>query len=245
MKWIIIPEQKEEMMRTAFRSGRGGQRNSSAPASPATNGNVTNRPEEMNIPSSVPRPRRSPTPLLTPYQSHSAYTPDRAPQLPPNHAIQGRLDNGSPLPRRTREPGSTFGLSDNVQGSPPVLSSSYLPEDSGSFVTPAPNRVHPRLAPPSTAQRPSQYMPTSSPAPFWKFVDSNMGNTPLRTLDLEESPIKGGALRGGVASSSPPPVRAGGESPTRPARGEGVKIESIGAGADLDEEDGLQIDLTR
>lgn len=56
-----------------------------------------------------------------------------------------------------------------------------------ALVTPLVTRHAPHLAPPSTAQMPSQYMNFSSPAPFWKFVD--LPSTPAKApLDL--SPIK-------------------------------------------------------
>ena len=75
-----------------------------------------------------------------------------------------------------------------------------------SVVTPAPQRHHPRLAPPSTSQLPSSYLPTSSPAPFWKYVQ--FGSTPAKPNDF--SPLKD------LHSSSPPPVA--GPEPTISAR---------------------------
>jgi len=111
------------------------------------------------------------------------------------------------------------------------MSSSYLPEDGMSFVTPAPHRVHPRLAPPSTAQRPSQMMPTSSPAPFWKYAD--IGNTPMKGFGLESSPIKSHG-RQMPPSSSPPPVRR--SSAASPSRGSAAKTE-IPQMDDIEEED--------
>jgi hypothetical protein len=56
-----------------------------------------------------------------------------------------------------------------------------------ALVTPLVSRHAPRLAPPSTAQMPSQYIAFSSPAPFWKFVD--LPSTPAKA-PLELSPIK-------------------------------------------------------
>lgn len=110
--------------------------------------------------------------------------------------------DGSPLPRAKKSDAVDPSFSSfNPQS--PTLTSSYLQDEGGSFITPAPPRVNPRLAPPSTAQRPSQHMPTSSPAPFWRFLD--IGSTPLRPpggVDLGTSPFKPAAPLP-VESSSP------------------------------------------
>jgi hypothetical protein len=131
--------------------------------------------------------------------------------------------DGSPLPRHRRT-----GLSDNIQGSPPVLSSSYAAEDGQSLITPAPVRKHPYLAPPSTAQRPSQHMPTSSPAPFWRYAD--IGNTP-RGPAFDLSPTKPSFAAPPVPpSSSPAPRREPAASPTRngaPVRSEMPDVEEL------------------
>ncbi|CAI6333065.1 unnamed protein product [Periconia digitata] len=81
---------------------------------------------------------------------------------------------------------------------------------SNALVTPLVSRHAPRLAPPSTAQVPSQYMNFSSPAPFWKFMD--LPSTPARApADL--SPIKlrhnvdREAQDESVQPSSPPLIR--------------------------------------
>ncbi|KAF2824992.1 hypothetical protein CC86DRAFT_295898 [Ophiobolus disseminans] len=91
---------------------------------------------------------------------------------------------------------SVSGLKGEAANSPPTLysdnnSNMYGNQDSNrmnhALVTPLVTRHAPRLAPPSTAQMPSQYMNFSSPAPFWKFID--LPSTPARgPLDL--SPIK-------------------------------------------------------
>jgi hypothetical protein len=82
----------------------------------------------------------------------------------------------------------------NENNSPPTLYSdsntnmtSHHDTRNNALVTPLVSRYAPRLAPPSTAQMPSQYMNFSSPAPFWKFVD--LPSTPARGR-LELSPIK-------------------------------------------------------
>jgi len=92
--------------------------------------------------------------------------------------------------------GNVSGMKGEAANSPPTLYSDNNPhmygnQDAGranqALVTPLVTRYAPRLAPPSTAQMPSQYMNFSSPAPFWKFID--LPSTPARApLDL--SPIK-------------------------------------------------------
>lgn len=149
------------------------------------------------------------------------FTPDRTNQL--SNSMNDRLlGDGSPLPRHRRP-----GLSDNVQGSPPVLSSSYAAEEGHSLITPALVRKHPYLAPPSTAQRPSQHMPTSSPAPFWRYAE--IDNTP-RGPAFDLSPSKNSyAAPVMPPSSSPAPRRQSGASPTRKGehRNEVVDVEEL------------------
>ncbi|PQE30647.1 hypothetical protein CJF32_00008975 [Rutstroemia sp. NJR-2017a WRK4] len=241
MKWCIKPEYQEEYKKTSIRAGRGGHRGSSQPASPI---NTTSRgSKEATEPGSVFREKRSPgsgSPRMSSYPPNAPqFTPDRAPQV--RLPLEEFPGDGSPLPRHRR---SHNGLSDNIPGSPPTLSSSYQQDDGNTFVTPAPHRVHPHLAPPSTAQRPSQHMPTSSPAPFWKFAD--IGNTPLKggsAFDI--SPIKGS--KSGLVlhppSSSPPPMRrASAMSPTR--NGPPVKLQ-IPDVDELEEEEERGFDLSR
>ncbi|EEH44674.2 uncharacterized protein PADG_00963 [Paracoccidioides brasiliensis Pb18] len=175
-----------------------------------------------------------------------AYTPERGSRVSRYSMTNGHnnlnttntntrtdyADQHSPLPNRprTNNPSHTYGLSDNVSGSPPVLSSSFF-DDATSMITPAPRRQQPRLAPPSTAQIPSKFMPLSSPAQFWKFAD--IGSTPGRVPDM--SPLNNGGMfsaggrDGGVRSraggmnvmpsSSPPPANLG--SPSKPGSGAG------------------------
>jgi forkhead protein FKH len=239
MKWCITPEHREEMVRNAVKGGRGGHRGSSVPGSPANLDNLR-ASKDTGAPSSGPRRnKRSPRSGSPAFPSTvPQFTPDRKGQL--SRSLEDLPGDGSPLPPHKRSRGN-FGLSDNMPGSPPALSSSYLQDESNSFVTPAPHRVHPRLAPPSTAQRPSQVMPTSSPAPFWKYAD--IGNTPMKGPAFESSPIKGSNNLPAVPpSSSPPPVRrSSAASPTRngaPAKQEVPRIEEI-------EEEDQGFDLTR
>lgn len=229
-------------MKNCNRSGRGGHRGSSVPGSPSSAQflNRTSRDMFGADPGSIrKRSPHSGSPLLgSSYPATgSQFTPDRSGYLSASRE-EHLPGDGSPLPRHRRPQKITFGFSDNAPGSPPVLSSSYLPEESNSFITPAPHRVHPRLAPPSTAQRPSQHMPTSSPAPFWKFAE--IGNTPLKGPGFESSPIKSSNAAGVMPpSSSPAPAVA---SPTRngtPAKRELPSVE------DLDDEEGQSFDLTK
>ncbi|KOS19255.1 Fork-head transcriptional regulator 2 [Escovopsis weberi] len=129
---------------------------------------------------------------------------------------QNRLTaDGSPLPRPRNSAAPDSSLS-GFQPQSPTLTSSYLQDDGTSFVTPAPPRVHPRLAPPSTAQRPSQHMPTSSPAPFWKYAD--IGSTPLKPMAPYESPSKAAASALPPIQSSSPSSSAGKSPPSSPSR---------------------------
>ncbi|KAL8356485.1 hypothetical protein RB601_001674 [Gaeumannomyces tritici] len=228
MKWQIVPEVKDEMTRSAYKGGRGGHRGSSNPSSPNQLNYVNQGPREMaarDLGSSRKRkvsPSGSPQPRSALRDLHM--TPDRSSRrLLPGESGLG-ID-GSPLPRFRKTAAVAVALpsteatdelqpEDNIPRSP-TLTSSYLQEDGGSFVTPAPHRVNLRLAPPSTAQRPSQHMPTSSPAPFWKYAD--IGSTPLRgpsALDFSPSRPR---LEPLPQSSSPPqgPSKSPVQSPTR------------------------------
>lgn len=270
MKWQIVPEHRHEFSGRGPRA-KGGARGSSAPTSPAKDGSRTvagsssqigGPDQSQDAHSQSKHSPRSTTPPLSSYPvaANEAYTPDRGPQnhqqLPPQHghgATNGLpdLSDTSPLPSRSR----AYGLSDTAAatGSPtPLLSSSYYNDDSrSSLVTPAPRRQNPKLAPPSTAHLPSTYMPTSSPAPFWKFADD--GSTPARPMpDL--SPLKTGGRDGGVnlQSSSPPHAGESG-SPTRVRNGPfpgslGSSQMRLGTGLmahDVDDDEGGGIDLAR
>ncbi|KAK0621385.1 fork head domain-containing protein [Bombardia bombarda] len=216
MKWQLVSESKEEMLRTAYRGGRGGHRGSSNPSSPSQLNYITQGPRDMAArdPSSARKrkvsPSGSPQPRTALRDSHQ--TPVRPARRPlPDEPGVGT--DGSPLPRlRKTNASSTLGLVENALGSP-TLTSSYLQEDGASFVTPAPLRVHPRLAPPSTAQRPSQHMPTSSPAPFWKYAD--IGSTPLKPAHSSPPPARSKSPP--VASPTTRPSRAVVDDPPSPA----------------------------
>ena len=252
MKWQLVPESREEMLRTAWRGGRGGHRGSSNPSSPSQLSYITSGPRDMAARDPISARKRKVSPSGSP-QPRSALreshlTPVRPARKPlPDEAGAGT--DGSPLPRG-RKPNlsasTTLGMVETAAPtSPPTLASSYLQDDNTSFVTPAPHRVHPRLAPPSTAQRPSQHMPTSSPAPFWKYAD--IGSTPLKpphgagggaggSFDMSPSKVLGGGGGSGLGlappSSSPPPApRRGSKSPAASPTRAGSSSRSLGSGA--------------
>ncbi|KAL7269989.1 transcription factor [Rhizina undulata] len=148
---------------------------------------------------------------------------------------------------------STAHMSSSIHGHP---SSQILPtplqtsplasstNKAATAVTPAPQRRHPVLAPPSTGQLPSSYLPTSSPAPFWKYV--SFGSTPAKPGDY--SPC------GEAHGSSPPPVIPSAEGAERRCMRELVSPLKDRSGAmipDIEEadEDGMgdlqNIDLAR
>ncbi|KAI1423798.1 fork head domain-containing protein [Xylaria sp. FL1777] len=241
MKWEVVPEHRAEMVRTCWRGGRGGHRGSSVPSSPSQPSQmtyITSGPKDMaNKEPGSTRKRKAVSPATSPPPRaslmQSQVTPDR-------RLLATSLHDDSPLPRGNKRLQQSNSFADMPQ-SPPVLSSSYLPDEGASFVTPAPQRLHPRLAPPSTAQRPSQHMPTSSPAPFWKYIDIH--STPLKT-PYDVSPTKPGLPN----SSSPPPAgvdRSPIASPTRTSRGNTLeRVTSIENIEEDNEEEG-EYDLTK
>ncbi|KAH8602399.1 fork head domain-containing protein [Bisporella sp. PMI_857] len=244
MKWTISPDHRDEMLKLSQKGGRGGHRSSSVPSSPAVPGYV-NR-SSTYIPSGDPGAaiKNSSPPGSPPLNSYSSRHGPHITPVRGGHLLTSNQDNspgdGSPLPRPRRALGAAFSLSDNNPGSPTVLSSSYQQDENTSFITPAPHRVHPRLVPPSTAQRPSQVMPTSSPAPFWKYADADV--TPMKGASFESSPIKDSKAHSSIIppSSSPLPHRA--ISPTRsgtPTKRDLPKVEE-----ERDEEE-QQFDLTK
>lgn len=241
MKWQLVPEQREEMVRSAYKGGRGGHRGSSNPSSPSQLAYVTHGPRDMAArdPGSARKRKVSPTGSPQPRSAlrETHMTPVRGSRKPLPDIDANIGADGSPLPRLRKHAPSTLSATDTAPASP-TLTSSYLQEDGGSFVTPAPHRVHPRLAPPSTAQRPSQHMPTSSPAPFWRYAD--IGSTPLKPPHLDLSPSKAVGII--PASSSPPQVRSKSPvaSPTRAGR-----EETMEASAPAEPEEDAGFDLTK
>ncbi|MBE7179913.1 MAG: FHA domain-containing protein [Terriglobus roseus] len=157
---------------------------------------------------------RSDTPPLTSYPTaNESYTPDRGPRsASARHETMPTLVNGSstetPFFLRSRgqlaagdaaPPGEP--LHNIASNSPPEIGPSTTNKRRGGLFgdyhnstlpmqTPL-GRHRPHLAPPSTAQLPSQHMLFSSPAPFWKYA--NLGSTPARPLEGWDSPEKKGA----------------------------------------------------
>ncbi|PSR83775.1 fork head domain-domain-containing protein [Coniella lustricola] len=246
MKWQITADCRDDMIKNAWKGGRGGHRGSSNPSSPNHLNYITQGPRDMAAkePHSARKRRVSPSGSPQPRSAlrMSHMTPDRTRRNDPTeHATTG---DGSPLPRHRQSIVSSHPINDAPPRSP-LLSSSYLQDEGTSFVTPAPLKVHPQLVPPSTLQRPSQHMPTSSPAPFWKFAE--YGSTPIKPL-LDMSPSK--TLGAIPQSSSPPRVsKSPVDSPTQNGRPgtaateDTLKFEE--ADDDDDDDENEDIDLTK
>ena len=213
--WLIVDSKKEEFRKNGLKmTSRGGARQSSNPSSPAPK-----RSPKKNSPplamGGLQDLATSPADVRNPFVagSHDAHTPSRPPRSQADISQLPRLsDNPSPLPQA--QPFSQTATA----GSPTTLSSSAYFDNAnqnyGELLTPLPRRYVPPLTAPSTAKLPSQYLPQSSPAPFW----NDPGSTPARLPDT--SPLKGnahGTARPLLQSSSPPPPGGLG-SPTR-ARG--------------------------
>ncbi|KAJ5684139.1 uncharacterized protein N7477_000484 [Penicillium maclennaniae] len=247
MKWQIAAEHREEYRKKQMRKGTQSSAPSSPatkePPSSATRGHhVPSLDTSFSATAKKSPPVSSPGFSSFPVAPVEAYTPERGSRIgrgvgsdhPLRHMSPRDYEEPSPLPARahsniassSRAQNSTnnlsraYGLSDNVAGSPPVLSSSYYDEGPSSMITPAPQRQQPRLPPPSTAQIPSKFMPMSSPAQFWKFAD--IGSTPARHVP-DMSPLKGepdDRIIGGFPSSSPPPPNLA--SPSKPGTSNGL-----------------------
>lgn len=229
MKWQLTPDASDEMIRNAWKVGRGGHRGSSAPSSPNQLNYITHGPKDMASRIS-PLSKKQTAHYNTSPVSRATLrglqsTPDGTTNRLPRPASSAIRD-GSPVPRTRKKTAGESSFS-SFQPQSPALTSSYLQDETGnSLTTPAPLRVNPRLAPPSTAQRPSQHMPTSSPAPFWKYVD--ISSTPMRpTEPYEASPSKL------VQNSSPPGKNK--SPPSSPLRSH--KSLNLETGAKMDPEE--------
>lgn len=284
--WCFVAETRDQMVADAWgpKSARKSppKRRSGSATTPgnsprAPKRGVSHNPGEADGGSPSRKVKRSPnSPAAAPRgapQKQEDRTPERL-QLPkPRKSLTDLTSttdrDGSPTPRNrgngARRGSQVFGLSDAAVGSP-VLSSSFDPGDGTNvnLMTPAPVKRHPHLAPPSTAQRPSQHMPTSSPAPFWRFADTLGGTTPSLSLGkvlggaegtdrggrYDMSPLRGmgggGGLGGmeGLQSSSPAPQR---HRSSRPGSKEGLGDEDTEVKEKDEESDGEEphFDLTR
>lgn len=159
---------------------------------------------ESYTPDRGPRPHHSIGFKQSPTQGEQAILVTPAKRLfqdgnvggpPPFHqsseVLDTRINHEPSSPNVDPAKPSVVGLRDHSANSPPTLYSDTAVNNANGgprgLVTPLVSRHAPRLAPPSTAQVPSQYMNFSSPAPFWKYVD--LPSTPAKQpLDL--SPIK-------------------------------------------------------
>ncbi|KAL9084441.1 MAG: hypothetical protein Q9165_008079 [Trypethelium subeluteriae] len=199
----------------------------------------TGGPAETEV-RGVKRSPRSATPPINHYPTAytgptTAFTPDRGPRRPTNGLIYHGADDSPRLPSSAGSqnnglpgtrglPGATSAGSPTARNPNASLYNSDPPEfasanpalfQGGNLVTPHLARHQPRLAPPSTAQVPSHFMPMSSPAPFWKGF----------TVPLGTSPVKGG---GPVGFDSPAPV--GGRGAAAIAVGGDVDKDGNGVG---------------
>lgn len=245
--WQLADAKRDELIAEAWGKTRKSPKTSSSPKMPDSKlRRPPPGPGDANGGSPVRRPKRSPREQHSPTRPFFAgnipqFTPD---QHRYSSAARDELPgDGSPLPRKARQGNATgngYGFSDNMQGSPPVLSSSYAVDEGNSLITPAPQRKRPILAPPSTLQRPSQHMPTSSPAPFWRYAEQ-FGTTPMRGYDASPSKLMNNPLQ----SSSPPrPDQNGSPSRGGPGGGNDTKAEAVGLAAiDADEEPAFDLSM--
>lgn len=250
MKWQIVPDQREEFIKKSLTSVKKPGI-SSGPTSPSKEGIASMQHNDFAIPRGV-KSRNGDlktSPGSTPPMSHyplvkQAWTPDRA-SSNLLHKLQGGGDTGSspqngflsgmsPFPLGSVKQDKWGGFTEAAAaGSPGGPRMSMNVDAAEHLTTPLITKHAPKLAPPSTARLPSQFMPMSSPAPFWKYADL-IGNTPAAKLaGIDSSPVKGlkpdpGAKDGldvsnadrartDVRSSSPPVAEheVGGASPTK------------------------------
>ncbi|KAI2792736.1 hypothetical protein POX_b02778 [Penicillium oxalicum] len=255
MKWQIAAEHREEYRKKQMRKGTQSSAPSSPatrePPSSARGNHVASLDTSaFSATNKKSPPISSPGFSSFPVAPVEAYTPERGSRggrgvgsdHPLRHMNPRDYEEPSPLPARahsgaqaasaSRAQNSSnnlsraYGLSDNIAGSPPVL----------------------------TAQIPSKFMPMSSPAQFWKFAD--IGSTPARPVPdmspIKGEPDE--RLIAGFPSSSPPPNLvspskpgiANGLGPSRklpPLHADGtIKEERL---HEEDEDDGGGFDLAR
>jgi len=229
MKWELLPEHRGEYIKKLRKPAKGGRLTTSQPASSPMGGTrktlqpqpVKPMPSLDDPPAQAPERNESTPRSVTPppmpayrVQPLEAYTPDRGSRLPalrntdktlvdtPGPTIRPSIGGLGPI---SGLGGSITAGGDETPISPIRHSNSYNDDDTAgpSTLTPAPQRHHPRLAPASTgpAQLPSSYLPTSSPAPFWKYV--HFGSTPAKPDGYKD-----------LHSSSPPPERPRPDGPS-------------------------------
>lgn len=94
----------------------------------------------------------------------------------------------SPFPDFGRSRSYANGLNETGASRTPAALAFHSGGDVDNLATPLIGKHIPKLAPPSTARLPSQFMPLSSPAPFWKFT-ADFGSSPAKPV--QSSPVKG------------------------------------------------------
>jgi hypothetical protein len=180
MKWELLPEHRDEYIKKLRRPAKAARAGSSQPGSPvATSSRAVGGPREtlhptqtIDAPGGVgvspppppppPPPPRSVTPPPVPayrVQPLEAYTPDRGSRLPAlRNADKTLVDTPRPPQKR-----SAITDDDN----PAAFLSAVTPALTGG-----------------RGQLPSSYLPTSSPAPFWKYVQ--FGSTPAKGSPMKD-----------------------------------------------------------
>ncbi|KAL8717955.1 MAG: hypothetical protein Q9225_004862 [Loekoesia sp. 1 TL-2023] len=254
MKWHIVNDKRAEMLAAvAKHMKKSNARHSSAPNSPSTIRDdlvqvpyapsapvqpysSESNPESNGVIKTSPPPGRSP-PITAYPTAQESYTPSRGSRLTAlaNHDHTQNLptlsDDPSPLPIRRNN------IRAGINDSSPVLTSGFY---DGPMMTPAPRQHNLNIPLPNTVKLPTSHMPDSSPAPFWKF-ESMLGSTPAKWPEV--SPLKAGNLQ----SSSPPPGATNGNGIESPTRGRGPRSAGAPMGSQevVDDDDGVQVDLTR
>lgn len=249
MKWALEPSQREATIALANKNAsKGGGRIISAPNTPvggpssssgfvppATNGDLKTSPRSRTPPlSSYPITQpESYTPQHGPQMPAPAYTPQMPAYAPTQGSLPVLSDETSPMPRRR-----TNGQLPALDSSPTLTSGTWA--NDAPMRTPAPRPHNLNVPQPNTAKLPTSHMADSSPAPFWKFENQN--ETPGGGQWADISPLKNGAAGQALASSSPPPVTNGAESPTRRPR-PAMAVENQNGASRAEDEDG-SIDIT-
>lgn len=209
MKWQIAPDYLEEYTKkiqkgSVSKTNKVLSPNLKSPASNNMKGSFSTNPSSQpgtsagQKTSSAPIPRSvTPPPplsasrptLVTPKE---AFTPDRSSRAAAKNKTQNAQDDTIGDASIGDLPASPSGDRSNRIASSPFVDNF---NSAGAAITPAPQKQNPHLAPPSINQLPSSYLPTSSPAPFWKYLNFLTPGRPDHS-----SPIKSPHLR----SSSPP-----------------------------------------
>jgi forkhead protein FKH len=259
MKWMIEPTEYDNFVQQGM---KGCRRPNPMPGTQSTLGSPHSPMNIMRHAGAGPNGIKTDTsPPLTAYRpafptATEAYTPDRGPRpqqsqvgLGINGNANGNPETGGPeydyLTRSTPRNSNGLTAIANLAGSPPAL----FVSDEGRAVldTPYPLRPNPRLAPPSTLKRPSDYIQFSSPAPFWK-MEGLAGSTPFKPFDLSpmKSPFEGFKKAEAEAKEEDSKVEAaegegeGKKSPVIPSSSPPI-VRTNGNGAaqvEEDEEDG-------